>query len=178
MSRAIKSMLEKDLRSRYAALNSLLVVNVHGLSGTDVNSFRQELGKKDIEVHVIKNSAAKRAFADTVLEPLAARLAGPCAFVTGGDSPVDAAKELLRLAKEFPALELREGLIDGEPELFAIEAISLRKTKVELQGEVLMLATSPGRRIAGQLLAGGRIAGCIKAVIKKLEDGEKIAKAA
>jgi len=178
MSRAIKSMLEKDLHTRYAALSSLLVVNVHGLSGNDVNAFRKELGKSDIEVHVVKNSAARRAFSGTVLEPLAARLAGPCAFVTGGVGPVDAAKELIRLSKEFPALELREGLVDGEPELLAIEAISQRKSKAELQGEVLMLAMSPGRRIAGQLLAGGRVAGCIKAVIKKLEDGEAIAKVA
>lgn len=178
MSRAIKSMLEKDLRMRYSALSSLLVVNVHGLNGNDVNAFRQELGKKEIEVHVVKNSAARRAFADTVLEPLVARLTGPCAFVTGGPSPVDAAKELLRLSKEFPALELREGLVDGEPELFTIEDISKRKSKAELHGEVLMLMMSPGRRIAGQLLAGGRVAGCIKAVIKKLEDGEQITRVA
>jgi len=178
MSRAIKSLVEKDLRSRYAALESMLVVNVHGLSGVDANAFRGELRKNDIEVHVVKNSAVRRVLSGTVLEPLTMRLSGPCAFVTGGPSPVETAKELLRLKKEFPALELGEGLVEGEPDVLSVEAISKRKSKAELQGEVLMLAMSPGRRIAGQLLAGGRIAGCIKAVIKKLEGGEKIAKVA
>jgi len=178
MSRAIKSLVEKDLRSRYAALESMLVVNVHGLSGVDANAFRGELRKNDIEVHVVKNAAVRRVLSGTVLEPLTTRLSGPCAFVTGGPSPVETAKELLRLKKAFPALELGEGLVEGESDVLSVEEISKRKSRVELQGEVVMLAMSPGRRIAGQLLAGGKIAGCVKAVIEKLEDGEKIAKVA
>lgn len=178
MSREVKEMVESDLRARYADSHSVLVVNVHGLSGNEANAFRGELRKKDIEVHVIKNSAARRALAGTLLEPLASALSGPCAFVTGGPSPVDTAKELTRLEKEFPALELREGLVEGEPELLSIQDISARKSKAELQGEILMLALSPARRIAGQLNMGGKIAGCIQAIIDKLEKGEMIVQAA
>ncbi|MFQ5501793.1 MAG: 50S ribosomal protein L10 [Phycisphaerae bacterium] len=178
MSRAVKSMVERDLKSRYSDLDSLLVVNVHGLSGIEANRFRGELLDKQVEVHVVKNAAAKRVLAGTVLEPLSSRLSGPCAFVSGGTSPVDTAKELIRLSKEFPTLELKEGLVEGEPDLLSIEAISNRKSKAELQGEIVMLAMSPGRRIAGQLNAGGRISGCLKAIIDKLEKGETIAKVA
>ena len=178
MSLAIKKLVEKDLKSTYGELDSLLVVNVHGLTGLEANALRGELRKKDVELHVVKNAAFKRALSGTILEPLASRLSGPCALVSGGVGPIDTAKELVRLVKDFPALELKEGLLDGEPEILTVEDISNRKSKSELHGEIVMLATSPGRSIAGQLIVGGKIAGCIKTIVDNLEKGEKIAKAA
>ncbi len=178
MSRQTKELIERELQRRYAELESALVVSVHGLKGTEVNELRGELRKKDIEVHVIKNRAARRIFAGTVLEPLGSALRGPCALVTGTGSPPDVAKELLRLVKDYPALELRCGVVDGEPHVATIEEISKRRTKAEIQGEVVMLMVSPARRIAGCLNMGGKIAGCIKAIIDKLEKGETINKVA
>ncbi len=178
MSRAVKELVSKDFESKYKSTDSVMVVSVHGLKGTEVNVLRGELRKKKIEVHVVGNRTAKRVLADTVLAPISSILTGPCAFVTGGSSPVDAAKELMRLAKEYPALELKKGLVDGETDLFTIEDISKRRSRAELQGEVVMLAMSPGRRIAGGLNTGGKVAGCIKAIIDKLEKGEAITKVA
>lgn len=178
MSKAVKEILRRDLADSYAELEDVLVVNVHGLTANEVNNFRGQLRKNDVEVHVVKNSAAKRALKGTKLEPLAEQLAGPCAFVTGGNGPVDIAKELLAMVKTYPNLELRNGLVDGEPDLLSIDDISKRKSKAELQGEVLTLLISPGRRIAGQLKVGSKIAGCVKAIVEKLEKGEAITKVA
>lgn len=178
MSKAVKEMLRRDVAAQYSELEDLLVVNVHGLTGNEVNDFRGQLRTKGFEVHVVKNSAARRALEGTTLEPLARSMTGPCALVTCGNGPVDAAKELIRLAKDFPNLELKNGLVDGDPELLSVEEISKRKSKAELQGEVLTLIVSPGRRIAGQLNVGGKIAGCVKAIVEKLEKGEAISKVA
>ncbi|MCB9851540.1 MAG: 50S ribosomal protein L10 [Phycisphaerales bacterium] len=177
MSKAVKELLRKDIAVKYEGLEDMLVVNVHGLTGNEVNDFRGRLRKTGVEVHVVKNSAARRAFEGTALEPLARSLKGPCALVTGG-SPVETAKELILLVKEFPKLELSNGLVDGEPELLSIDEISKRKSKAELQGEVLTLFLSPGRRVAGQLKVGSKIAGAIKGLIEKLEKGETITKVA
>jgi large subunit ribosomal protein L10 len=178
MSREVKELVEKDLTARYSTLDGVMVVNVHGLSGIEANQLRGQLRKKKIEMHVVKNRAVKRILSGTVLEPINKYLTGPCAFVTGGPSPVETAKELLRLAQEFPKFELRSGLMEGETQAIPIEEISKRRSKSEIIGEVVMLATSPGRRIAGCLNAGGRVAGCIKAIIDKLEKGEAIARVA
>ena len=178
MSREVKNLVEQELAKRYRDFESVMVVSVHGLSGTAVNEVRGELRKKDIEVHVVKNRAMRRVLGDTVLAPLGAALDGPCAFVTGGPGPVDAAKELLRLTKDYPALELKFGLVDGDPELLDIEQISKRKSLTELHGEIVMLAVSPARTIAGCLNVGGKVAGCIKAIVDKLEKGEPISKVA
>lgn len=178
MSRNIKDMICEDVKKAYASLDSAMVVNVHKLTGTDVNTLRGQLKKKKISIHVVKNRFAKRVLAGTALEPIGAVLTGPCAFVTGGSSPVDTAKELMNLVKDFPALELKSGVVDGETELFTIEDISKRRSKAEIQGDIIMLAVSPGRRIAGCLNVGGKIAGCVKAIVDKLEKGEAIAKVA
>jgi large subunit ribosomal protein L10 len=178
MSRAVKDLVERELKKEYAELDSVLVVGVHGLKGTEVNKLRGELRKKGIAVHVVKNRAAKRVLAGTALAPITSILTGPCAFVSGGPSPVDTAKELLRLAKEYPAFELRSGLVEGEAELLSVEEISKRRSRTELQGDIVMLAVSPARRIAGCLNMGGKVAGCLKAMIDKLEKGEAITKVA
>jgi large subunit ribosomal protein L10 len=178
MSRAVKELLEKDLRRQYGDLDSALVVSVHGLSGIQVNALRGVLSQKNVEVHVVKNRAINRVLAGTALEPLARELTGPCAFVTGGSGTIDVAKDLLLLAKEYPGLELKYGVVSGDPEVCSIEEISKRKSRGELHGEIVMLAISPGRRIAGCLNIGGKIAGCVKAIVDRLEKGEKIEKVA
>ena len=178
MSRAVKELVENELKKRYSSLESALVVSVHGLTGTAINELRGVLGKKQIEVHVIKNRAAKRVLTGTLLEPLGKALTGPCAFVSGGPGITDTAKELLRLVKDYPALELKFGLVDGETEVLSIEEISKRLTKAEAQGQIVMLAISPARKIAGCLNTGGKVAGCIKAIIDKLEKGEEIKRVA
>lgn len=177
MSKRLKELVAGELTQRYSALDAALLVNVHGLSGVEANTFRTELRKAGAEVHVIKNTIATRVFANTPLAPLAGSLVGPCALVTGG-ATVDVAKELIRLAKDYPKLELRVGVLDGEKDVQSIEDISKRRSKAEIQGDIVMLFTSPGRRIAGCLNVGGKIAGCIKAIVDKLEKGEAITKVA
>jgi len=178
MSRIVKDLEQKELSALYGKAEGVMVVNVHGLNGIEANQVRGQLRKKKIEMHVVKNRAVKRVIAGTALEPIAKHLTGPCAFVTGGPSPVETAKELLRLQTEFPKLELRMGVVDGETSAVPIEEISKRRSKSEIIGEVIMLANSPGRRVAGCLKTGGRVAGCIKAIINKLEKGEAITRVA
>ncbi len=178
MSKAIKELVGRDYESRYSELDSALVVSVHGLTGIEINTFRAELGKSEAEVHVIHNRLMRRAVAGKKLAPLIPLLKGPCAFVTGGPGTIDNAKELQRLTKDYPALELKFGVLDGEDEALSIDDISKRKTKVELQSELVGLAVAPGRRIAGCLKVGGRVAGCIKSIVDRLEKGEAIEKVA
>lgn len=177
MSKKLKELVAGELTRRYSSLDAAMLVNVHGLSGVEANTFRAKLRKAGAEIHVIKNSIATRVFKGTPLAPLAPALTGPCALVTGG-ATVDIAKELIKIAKDYPKLELRVGVLDGETSASSIEDISKRRSKAEIQGEVVMLFTSPGRRVAGCLNTGGKVAGCIKAIIDKLEKGETITKVA
>ena len=77
MSRSIKEMICGDIKKAYADLDSAMVVNVHKLSGTDVNTLRGLLKKQKVSMHVVKNRFAKRVLAGTALEPIGAVLTGP-----------------------------------------------------------------------------------------------------
>lgn len=170
MSKRIKALTTDELSRRYGELDSLCVVSVSGLDATASNRLRGELRENDVELHVIKNRLARRALGDGVLGPLVAGLAGPCAFAYGGESIIDVAKLLVKLGDAYPQLELKEGIIEGEPDLYPVTEIAKMQSRTETIAEVVSLALSPGRRIAGCLTGpGGRIAGGVKAVVERRE---------
>ncbi|MCK6455535.1 MAG: 50S ribosomal protein L10 [Phycisphaerae bacterium] len=179
MSRKVKQLLETNLASRYGAAKEALVVNVLGLTGVEANQLRGILRKKEIELHVVPNRAMRRVIGTGALAPIAKELKGACALVTGKLPAVEIAKELTRLAADYPKLELKFGLIEGMDETMPFDRVAAMRTRVELIGEVVMLANSPGRRLAACVAGPGRrVAGCIKAIAEKLENGETIAKVA
>ena len=84
----------------------------------------------------------------------------------------DVAKELDDWVKKFDGFTFKGAYMDGSV-VGAEGAKSLvkMKSRVELQGDVVMLAQSPGRNIAGEIAGqAGAIAGCVKSLIEKLEE--------
>lgn len=168
MSKTIKSMMSESLAGRYAGVCEAGVVNVMGLNVAETIKFRREAASKQMRVSVVKNSVARRAFDGGPLEALGRSLDGPCALVTGGKSVIDVAREMLALAKKFPKVELKFGLLPGEREVMALAAIAKLKSLGELKSDISMLIGSTGRRVAG-CIAGpqSRVAGCVKAIAEK-----------
>jgi large subunit ribosomal protein L10 len=174
MSKPVKDLITKEYQDRYGTLDSACVVSVIGLDGVTANKLRGELATKKIRLQVVKNSLARRAFSEGPLAPLGASLDGPCALVTGGESIIDVAKALIELKRTYPLVELKVGMLAGDPELLSVEQLAKMKSRNELLGEIAMLISSPGRRLAGCLQSpGGKIAGCLKALIEKAEKAEK-----
>ncbi len=170
MSKPVKNLEIQDLSKRYAGVDSACVVDLTGLDAIATHKLRGGLRSKGIELHVVKNRLAKRAFADSPLAPIGTYLDGPCALATGGSSIVDIAKELVRWRKDLPAITLKKAVVEGDADLVDVEVLAKWRSRAEVQGEAAMLAVSPGRRLAGCVAGpGGRIAGCLKAIVEKLE---------
>lgn len=173
MSKATKDLITREYAGRYAELANACVVSVIGLDAISTNKLRGELRSMKISLHVVKNSLARRALADGPLAPLASALEGPCALVVGGDSIIDVAKALVELKKKYPAIELKKGILEGDPDLLDIERLSQMKSRGDLLADVAMLIASPGRRLAGCIRGpGGRLAGCFKAIADRAEGGQ------
>ncbi len=172
MSKPLKQMMTDALRDRYAGVDSACVVDLTGLDVVSTTRFRRTLREKSMQVAVVKNSLAARAFQGTPLEPLGRSLKGPCALVTGGDSILEVARTLVAALKDFAVIRLKQAIIEGDPALMTVEEVSRLKGRLELIGEVAMLISSPGRRVAG-CIAGpqARIAGCVKAIADRDEKG-------
>jgi large subunit ribosomal protein L10 len=138
------------------------------MDANSTNEFRNELRRKDLRMQVVRNRIAARAFRETPLAPVSKTLVGPSALVTGGESVIDVAKALVEWAKKYPALKLRDGLIEGDADVTPIERLAKMMSLGETRGMILTLLMSPGGKVAGCISApAGRIAGCIKAMIDK-----------
>ncbi len=168
MSRTVKTLITAELKERYAGLNSACVVDLAGLNVQEQEQLRKRLRGTSARLEVVKNSLAQRAFQGSALGPLGDALEGPCALVTSSDSLIEATKVLVEAAKEFPRLTLKQTIVEGDPKLLTVQAVSMMRSRTEMVGEVAMLVTSPARAIGGCLGSPAlKLAGCLKAMIDK-----------
>ncbi len=172
MSTYVKRLFQKELEKKFEAVGDFLVVDTKGVGGNDNNEMRGALKAKGIRLAVVKNALMSRAL-EGLGKPSAKSLfeSGPSAVAYGGDSIVDVAKEIAEWGKKLEVVSIKGAFVDGAV-LDSDSAVALSKmpSRIELQGEVVMLANSPGRCIAGGLLGpGGIISGCIKGLVEKLE---------
>lgn len=168
MSKPVKAMVTAELKERYAGTDGACVVDLTGMNVQEQEELRRRLRDKSSRVQVVKNSLARRAFRGGPLEPIGEALEGPCALVVSSKSLIDAAKVLVEAAKEFEHLELKQAIVDGEPELLTVAELSKMKSRLELIGDLASLIASPGRALAACLASPqSRIAGCLKTIIDK-----------
>jgi large subunit ribosomal protein L10 len=173
MSYLVKNLVQNEYEKMFGDISEFVVVDLTGVSGVDNNILRGELKKKGIHMTVVKNSlmclALQKLGMDVACGVFAA---GPCTVAYGGDSVVDVAKEVVGWAKKIKAITPKGAYVDGM--LMAgdgVKELSKMPTRVELQGQVVQIALTPGANVAGALLGpGGVIAGCIDSVIEKLEE--------
>ncbi|MBN2210381.1 MAG: 50S ribosomal protein L10 [Sedimentisphaerales bacterium] len=172
MSRKVKGLIQNDLEKCFQGIEEMLVVSLRGVGGIDNNEMRRVLAEKNIHVMVVKNSLARRAFEKMNMGDVSGLLSGPCAVAWGGDSVVDIAKELVEWGKKLEAVVIKGGYLEGKAlDAESAKALSKMPSRAELQATVVNIMLSPGRTLAAQLTSpAGRIAGCIKTLVEKMEE--------
>ena len=175
MSKYVKQILAKELAKRFTGVNEFLVVDMTGIDGIANNQLRGKLRQKGIKLTMVKNAMMRHAMAAMGITAAAELFAtGSCTVVYGGDSVVDLAKEIKAVNIGKTVIKFKGAYVDGTA-LDAAAAAKLvnMKNRTELQGEIVMLANSPARRLAGAIAApAGIIAGCIKTIADKTEKKE------
>ncbi len=175
MSKRVKGFIEQELKNRFEGVSEFVVVSLRGIPGIENNQMRGELLQKNIRLTVVRNSLAARACSELGMGPISELFSGPTAVAIGADDIVELSKELADWDKKLDRFEIKGAFLEGKVlDAEAARALAKMPSRTELQATVVMIAKSPGARLAGAITApAGVIAGCIKSLIEKREeDGE------
>jgi large subunit ribosomal protein L10 len=181
MSKPVKSLIEKELSTRFKDVENVAVINPRGINAIKNNQIRRKLREKGLRMTVVKNSLVKRATATTKLKGFDRLLDGPSAVIYGNASISAVARLLLDEKKADEKIELRGIFFDGE--VYAgeegVKQVSKLPTREEAIGIVIAAALSPGRKLAGVFKGqAGKIASIIKTIEEKAKEKEGAAASA
>lgn len=166
MSKFVKDMIISEIESQIGEVRDFVVVDSAKLDAITDNGFRIKLQEKGISALTVKNSLARRAFANAGVEGLEDVLKGPSTLVWGGEDIVELSKEMTKWAKDIEELDIKGGLTEGTS-LSSDDVAKLSKSpgRVELIADIVGRILGPGSQLAGAIKGpGGTLAGQIKSI--------------
>ncbi|MBI1368192.1 MAG: 50S ribosomal protein L10 [Planctomycetes bacterium] len=180
MSKPVKSMIIDLYQRQFADLDGAVLIDIRGITANDTRQLRSSFAKNDVKITVVKNSLARKALTGTSLEAINELIEGPTAVVSGGESVVNVARDLIDFVKKMPNLQIKGAVMEGT--VFGakdVDRLSKFPTRVEAQAQVIQVILSPaGNIISAATSAGNNIASILKTIEEKLEKGEAVTKVA
>ena len=123
---------------------SVVLVDYRGLTVAEDTEMRKQLREAGVVYKVCKNTMMKRAFEGTDFAQLDEYLEGPNAIAISKEDATAPARILAKYAKQFPALELIAGVVEGAyNDQAGIQALSQVPSREELLGKLLGSIQSP-----------------------------------
>lgn len=167
MSKQIKQMAMDALKQRFQDVRDMVLLSVSGVDAQSDNRIRQDLRKKKIHLHVVKNSLARRVFGELGMS-VSSPWTGPTTLVWGGTSLAELSREIEAVVRKNPKIVVKGAVSEGQEVTFQ-QALAM-PTKAEAIGRVVSLAMAPASRLVSQLVGpAGRVASQIKELSKKEE---------
>ncbi len=114
MARPDKASTVAELTDHFRTSQAAVLTEYRGLTVAQIKALRRSLGGTTTYA-VVKNTLTKIAAQQAGVSGLDSLLAGPSAIAFVKGDAVEAAKSLRDFAKEFPALVIKGGILDGKP---------------------------------------------------------------
>ena len=140
----LKQPIVEEIKAKIDGAATVLLVDYRGLTVEQDTKLRKGLREAGCEYKVYKNTMMKRAFEGTEFAALDDCLEGPSAIAISKDDATAPARILAKYAKQFPALELIAGVVEGNyNDQAGIQALSQVPSREELLGKLLGSIQSP-----------------------------------
>jgi large subunit ribosomal protein L10 len=174
MSKYVKELMMDQLRSDLDGNRSLLILDLKDLDAVAEHGLRRDLRKKSIHLRVLKNSLARRVFADLGMDGLSRFLEGPSAMAWGGEGITELAKEISSQVKTLKKPAIKGGVVEGVvvgPE--QVDDITKLPSREALIGQVIALLLGPAREALSLLSTGGStLVGQLEALAKRQQEAD------
>jgi len=143
LERSEKEKVMRGLKERLGRACGAFLVDYQGLNVEDLTKLRRELRETNIEFQVVKNRLLSIACQDTEAAVLKDYIVGPCALALTYDDLVMPAKVLTKFNRDYKALEIKIGQINGKIiDLPAIERLAQLPSREVLLSQFLFSLSS------------------------------------
>ena len=140
----LKKPIVEEIKANLEGAATAVVVDYRGLTVEQDTILRKELREAGVQYKVYKNTMMRRAFEGTAFESLSEHLHGTNAIAISETDATAPARILAKYAKQFPALELIAGVVEGNyNDQAGIQALSTIPSREELLGKLLGSMQSP-----------------------------------
>ena len=140
----LKKPIVDEIANSIKDAQAVVLVNYSGLTVEQDTIMRKELREAGINYKVYKNTMMNRAFEGTACEELRQHLEGTDALAISETDATAPARILAKFAKQYPALELVAGIVEGNyNDQAGIMALSQVPSREELLGKLLGSIQSP-----------------------------------
>lgn len=109
-----KQVIVADVNETASNAISLVVADARGVNVTDLTELREQARANNVNLRVVKNSLARRAFVGTEFECVQDALVGPSLFGFSMEDPGAAARLFKAFAKENENFEVKVLSISGQ----------------------------------------------------------------
>ena len=109
-----KKAIVADVHETASNALSLVIADARGVNVGDLNALRKQAREANVDLRVVKNSLAKRAFEDTEFACVEQALVGPSLFGFSLEDPGAAARLFKDFAKANDKFEVKALAINGQ----------------------------------------------------------------
>jgi large subunit ribosomal protein L10 len=175
MPNATKIERVAELKEQIEGANALLLTEYRGLTVEEITELRRSLRDVNASLAVIKNTLMQRAANDAGIAERDELLAGPSAVAFVNGDVVAVAKKLKDASKQFPALVIKGGYMDGAPlDAAGASALAdLESREVMLSKIAGMLKSEMSRAAATFIATQSKFLSLLEAYKEKLPAGEE-----
>ncbi len=137
-----KKAIVADVSAIAQSSVSALTAYYIGLNVSQMTELRSKARDNGVKVKVVPNTLARRALADTALEPITETLTGPNVFLFSKEDPGAAARVVRDFIKDNETLKVNSMVLDGQllgaDQLKAVAALPTYNEGISLLMSVML----------------------------------------